>query len=56
MKLAVMDPADWDGELVAHSTSHCTRLGKGQVVRIRWYAAAHEARLPKNELPVVLIT
>jgi hypothetical protein len=56
MQLAMMKPADRDGELVAHSTSQCTRLRKGEVVRIRWYAAAHKARLPQNELPVVFIT
>lgn len=56
MKFAVMDAADWDGELVAHSASDCTRLCKGQVVRIRWHPAAHKAGLPKNELPVVVIT
>jgi hypothetical protein len=34
MQLAVVDPANRDGELVAHSTSECTRLGKGEVMRI----------------------
>jgi hypothetical protein len=34
MNLAVVDPADWDGELVAHSASERTRLGKGEVMRI----------------------
>ena len=55
MKLAVMDPTDRDRELVAHSTSECTRLRKGEVMRIRRYAAAHQARLPHHELPVVFI-
>ncbi len=56
MKFAMMDPADWDGELIAHSSAQRTRLCKGEVVRIRRHAAAHKAGLPQNELPVVLIT
>ena len=34
MKLAVMDPTKRDGELVADSTPECTRLRKGEVMRI----------------------
>jgi hypothetical protein len=34
MEIAVVDPADWDRELVAYSTSECARLGKGEVMRI----------------------
>jgi len=34
VKLAMMDPANWDGELVAHSVSKPTRLGKREVMRI----------------------
>jgi hypothetical protein len=34
MKLAVVDPANRDGELVAYSPSERTRLGEGEVVRI----------------------
>jgi hypothetical protein len=55
MKFAVVNPANWDGELVAHSASQRTRLCEREVVRIRRHAAAHEARLAQNELPVVLI-
>src|SRR5215467_10069159 len=55
MKLAVMDPANRDSELVAHSVSKCTRLGKREVMRIRRYAATHKTRLPQYELPVLLI-
>src|ERR1700747_2890790 len=55
MKLAVMDPANRDGELVAHSVSKRTRLGKREVMRIRRHAATHKTRLPQYELPVVLI-
>jgi hypothetical protein len=55
MKLAVVDPADRDDELIAHSASERTRLGKGEVVRIGWHTAAHEACLPQHEFPVVFI-
>src|SRR5439155_26968925 len=55
MQLAVMDPANWDGKLVADSVSKGTRLGKREVVRIRGHSATHEARLPSHELPVLLI-
>ena len=55
MQLAVMDPADRNGELVAHAASECARLRKGEVMRIRRHAAAHKAGLPQNESPVVLI-
>src|SRR5271157_6634442 len=55
MQLAVMEPANRDDELVARSASECTRLCKGEVMRIRRHAAAHKARLPQHELPVVLI-
>jgi hypothetical protein len=55
MKFAVMDPTDRDNELVAHSPAQRSRLRKGEMVRIRWHAAAHQARLPQNKLPVVLI-
>ena len=55
MKLAVMDPANRDGELVAHSVSKPTRLGKREVMRIRRHAAAYKTRLPQHEFPVVLI-
>src|SRR5262245_27609291 len=55
MQVAVMDPANRDGELVAHPVSKRTRLGKREVMRIRRYAAAHNTRLPQDELPVLLI-
>ena len=49
MKLAVVDPADRDDELVAHPASECPRLGKGEVMRIRRHSAAHKAGLPEHE-------
>jgi hypothetical protein len=38
MKLAMMDAANRDGELVADPVSKCTRLCKREVVRIRRYS------------------
>jgi hypothetical protein len=55
MKLAVVDPTNRDGELIADSVSECTRLHKRQMVRIRRRPAAYKARLPGHELPVLLI-
>jgi len=53
MKLAVMDPANRDSELVAHSVSNSVskRLGKREVMRIRRRAAAHKTSQPMHELP-----
>ena len=55
MKLAVMDPANRNSKLVAHSVSKPTRLGKREVMRIGWDAAAHKAGLPEHEPAVLLI-
>src|SRR5271166_4618767 len=55
MQLAVMEPANRGGERVAHAASECTRLGKGEVMRIRWHPAAHQAWLPQEEFSVVLV-
>jgi hypothetical protein len=55
MQLAMMDPADRNGELVAHASSECTRLHKREVMRIGWDAAAHKAGLPEHEPAVLLI-
>ena len=51
MQLAMVNPANRD----AHAAPGCTGLCKGEVMGIRWYAAAHEARLPQHESPVILI-
>jgi hypothetical protein len=48
------DSADRDDELVAHTAPECTRLCKGEMMRIRRHAAAHEARLSQHEFPVIL--
>src|SRR6516225_2523891 len=51
----MMDSADRDDELVAHTAPECTRLCKGEMMRIRRHAAAHEARLSQHESPMILI-
>jgi|SRR5271165_2862571 len=51
----MMHPADRNGELVAHAAPECARLCKGQVVRIRWRAAADKAWLTQYESAVILI-
>ena len=50
-----MSPADRHDELIAHSAPECARLREGEVMRVRRYAAAHEARLPQHESSVVPI-
>ena len=55
MQLAVMDSANRDSELVAHSASKRARLGKREVMGIRGRAAAHKASLLLHELSMVLI-
>src|SRR5260370_407152 len=55
MKLAVVDPTNRNGKLVANSVSECTRLHKREMMCIRWRPAAYKARLPGHELPELLI-
>ena len=55
MKLAVMGPADRHDELIANPAPKCARLREGEVMRVRRYAAAHQARLPQHESSVVLV-
>src|SRR4051812_36223685 len=55
MQLAMMEPADRDCELVAHSASERARLCEGEVMRIRWDATAYEARLPQHESSVIFV-
>jgi hypothetical protein len=55
MKLAVVDPTNRDGELIADPVPECARLHKCEMMRIRRRPAAYKARLPGHELPVLLI-
>jgi hypothetical protein len=55
MKRAMMNTANRNCKLVAHSASKCTGLGKGEVVRIRWRPPAHKARLSGDKPAMFLI-
>ena len=55
MKLAVVNPADRDDELVAYPTSECARLCEGEVMGVQGYAAADEAGLSQHESSMVFI-
>src|SRR6516165_6157531 len=51
----MVNPADRDNELIARSAPEGVWLCKGQVMRVRWHTAAHEAGLPQDESAVVLV-
>src|SRR5262249_27810156 len=55
MELAVVQPANRDGEAVANSASHRPLLGKLDVVGIGGGAAADQARLSGNKLEVFAV-
>ena len=55
MELAVVGPANWDDEFIAHSASQGPRLGKREVMWVGRHTAAHKARLPQHESSMVLI-
>ena len=55
MKLAVMDPTNRDGELVADPAPERASLGKAEMMGIRRRAPAHEARLPRHEFQMILV-
>ena len=51
----MVDSADRDDELVAYTAPECTRLCKGEMMRIRRHAAAHEERSVAARISVDLI-
>jgi hypothetical protein len=55
MQLAMMDPAERDGELVTNLLSEPAGLCKAEVMRIAWLPAADEARLFDDEAQVLPI-
>jgi hypothetical protein len=55
MELAVMDPTNRHGELVTDPTPERASLGEPEVMRIRRYPCAYEARLPGDEFQMVLV-
>jgi len=59
MDSTVVPTAEGDRELIADLAAERTRLGKSEVVGIRWLAAAHETRLLGDiaqVLPVAIAT
>ena len=53
--LAVMEPADRHGKLVADLSPERSRLGKAQVMGVGRRATAHEARLGRDEPAVFFV-
>ena len=45
VKLAMMKPAEWDGEFVTHFAPECPLLSKPKVMRIRRAATARQTGL-----------
>src|SRR5215469_14808183 len=55
MELAVVQPANWNGELVADLPPHRSLLGKFEVMGIRRAPPAHETGLRGHEPQMVAI-
>jgi hypothetical protein len=45
VKLAMMKPAEWDGEFVTHLAPECPLFSKPKVMRVRRAAAARQTGL-----------
>jgi hypothetical protein len=55
VKLAMMEAANRNRELIADLAAQRTRLGKTKMMRIGWFAVAHNPRLLGHKFEVVLI-
>jgi hypothetical protein len=55
MRFAVMHAAKRDGELITDFSPEGARLGKAQVMRIRWLTATHQTGLLRNVVEVLLV-
>ena len=55
MQLAVMTPAERNGELIAHLEANGSGLGKAQVMRVCGLAATDESGLCGHELQMRLV-
>ena len=55
VKLTMVEPADWDGEAVAHLASHCLRLSEFDVVGIGGASTANETRLRSNKFQMIAV-
>ena len=51
----MVQPADWDCIFIAHLSAESTGLSKPNVMGLGWRAAAHNARLDRDELTVLLV-
>ena len=51
----MMDPADRDRVFIADLSAESTGLSKPNVMGLGWRAAAHNARLGRDELTVLLV-
>jgi hypothetical protein len=56
MDLSMVLAAQRDCEFIAHLSSKCTRLGKAEVMSIRWSSSANKARVCGHELAMLLVT
>src|SRR5689334_18828161 len=55
MKLAVVQPTERHGELVAHLPAERARLREPKMVSIGRTSSAYEARLRRDECPMILV-
>ncbi len=55
VKLTMMDPAERDGELIAHLAAQRARLCETKMVRVGGTSSTHEARLRGDESPMVFV-
>ena len=55
MELAMMDTTERHSKLIAHLAPERAWLRKANVMGITGCAAAHQARLPRDELAVLLV-
>jgi hypothetical protein len=51
----MVKPADRDCVFIAHLSAESTGLSKPNVMGLGWRAAAHKARLGRDELSVLLV-
>ncbi|MGB8324182.1 MAG: hypothetical protein WCE52_14585, partial [Candidatus Acidiferrum sp.] len=55
VQIPMVQPADWDCVFIAHLSAESTGLSKPNVMGLGWRAAAHNARLGRDELTVLLV-
>src|SRR5262245_63637562 len=55
MKLPMVSTTKWHGKFIAHLQTHCSRLRKAQMMRIRWLPPAHQTWLRSDEFQMSLV-